>query len=205
VNETLALFDRLRQIPGVQINFTAGSFGTWLDTYTRSIEPTIAGSDAVGVNLIVGDRLLMKDTLANRTQVDALASYIADMTTPVILQAVVGGAVSEFDPGSVHTSSHPGWRSALVHANFPVFDLTQPILTTHQTNAIKKILQDVDDIIYPEGDQVTYYNEAWIGEPDWQRTSFGPNYARLLKIKKQVDPKGVFTCNNCVGSEIFGV
>jgi hypothetical protein len=39
--------------------------------------------------------------------------------------------------------------------------------------------------------------------PGWQTAFWGANYDKLLKIKKQVDPTGVFYCRSCVGSELF--
>lgn len=47
----------------------------------------------------------------------------------------------------------------------------------------------------------TYYNENSIVEADWRESSWGANYPRLLQIKKEVDPNGVFNCRRCVGSE----
>ena len=38
-------------------------------------------------------------------------------------------------------------------------------------------------------------------ETDWQQTFWGDNYARLLQIKRRVDPEDVFWCTPCVGSE----
>jgi hypothetical protein len=49
----------------------------------------------------------------------------------------------------------------------------------------------------------TYANEADPNFPDWQHAFWGSNYERLLSIKKQVDPSGVFYCRSCVGSELF--
>ena len=46
-----------------------------------------------------------------------------------------------------------------------------------------------------------YVNETDYFEPDWQRTFWGDNYARLLAIKRQVDPGMLFSCHHCVGSE----
>jgi hypothetical protein len=40
-------------------------------------------------------------------------------------------------------------------------------------------------------------------EVDWQRTKYGVNYAGLLKIKQHYDPRGVFWCTQCVGSELW--
>lgn len=47
---------------------------------------------------------------------------------------------------------------------------------------------------------------TWIGqanrdEPNWQKAFWGDNYAKLLEIKKRVDPDDVFWCQPCVGNE----
>lgn len=47
----------------------------------------------------------------------------------------------------------------------------------------------------------SYGNEADIAEPDWQSAFWGRNYPRLLKIKTQVDPTGLFYVHHGVGSE----
>ncbi|CAE7130684.1 unnamed protein product [Rhizoctonia solani] len=38
-------------------------------------------------------------------------------------------------------------------------------------------------------------------EPQWKKAFFGSHYDRLLKTKQQIDPKGLFTCNRCIGSD----
>ncbi|KAG8706369.1 hypothetical protein FRC11_008296 [Ceratobasidium sp. 423] len=50
-------------------------------------------------------------------------------------------------------------------------------------------------------DDAAYFNEADPLEPQWKKSFFGAHYDRLLKIKQQIDPKGLFTCNRCVGSD----
>jgi FAD/FMN-containing dehydrogenase len=47
----------------------------------------------------------------------------------------------------------------------------------------------------------SYVNETDWFEPDWQRSFWGENYARLLSIKRKYDPDRVFVCHHCVGSE----
>lgn len=46
-----------------------------------------------------------------------------------------------------------------------------------------------------------YLNEADINQPDWQRTFYGTNYAKLLSIKNRYDPDHVFWGPTAVGSE----
>lgn len=47
----------------------------------------------------------------------------------------------------------------------------------------------------------TYSNEADYFEPDWQQAFWGPNYERLLAIKRQVDPDDLFHVHHGVGSQ----
>jgi FAD/FMN-containing dehydrogenase len=47
----------------------------------------------------------------------------------------------------------------------------------------------------------TYVNECDYFQPDWQRAFWGPNYPRLLAVKRRYDPDGVFTVHHAVGSE----
>jgi hypothetical protein len=47
----------------------------------------------------------------------------------------------------------------------------------------------------------SYLGEGDIEEVDWQETFFGKNYPRLLKIKNEVDPEGLFWTKRAVGSE----
>jgi hypothetical protein len=49
----------------------------------------------------------------------------------------------------------------------------------------------------------TYINEANPYEPDWKNAFWGPNYDKLLEIKKRVDPKNLMVCNRCVGTDIL--
>lgn len=48
----------------------------------------------------------------------------------------------------------------------------------------------------------SYYHEQFpLGDENWQANIFGDSYPRLLKIKDEVDPGRVFSCDMCVGSE----
>lgn len=47
----------------------------------------------------------------------------------------------------------------------------------------------------------SYMNEADVDEPDFQWSFYGPNYDRLLGIKRQWDPWRLFYATTGVGSE----
>jgi FAD/FMN-containing dehydrogenase len=53
-------------------------------------------------------------------------------------------------------------------------------------------------------DAGSYVNETDYFEPDWQRSFWGPNYPRLLDVKRRYDPQNVFRVHHGVGSEAPG-
>jgi FAD/FMN-containing dehydrogenase len=48
----------------------------------------------------------------------------------------------------------------------------------------------------------SYVNETDYFEPDWQDSFWGPNYPRLLEIKRRYDPQKLFRVHHGVGSEV---
>ena len=50
-------------------------------------------------------------------------------------------------------------------------------------------------------DAGSYVSESNFFEPRWQQSLWGSNYPRLLAVKKQYDPNGLFFVHHGVGSE----
>ncbi len=50
-------------------------------------------------------------------------------------------------------------------------------------------------------DAGSYVSEAGFFDPDWRRSYWGKNYARLAVVKKKYDPDGLFIVHHGVGSE----
>jgi FAD/FMN-containing dehydrogenase len=53
-------------------------------------------------------------------------------------------------------------------------------------------------------DAGSYVNETDYHQPDWQRSFWGDNYARLLEVKHAYDPGNLFRVHHGVGSETTG-
>ncbi|CAE6505741.1 unnamed protein product [Rhizoctonia solani] len=71
---------------------------------------------------------------------------------------------------------------------------------------IEQVGGDITQLVQQFGrltglDDAAYYNEAGPLELQWKKAFFGSHYDRLLRIKQQIDPKGLFTCNRCIGSD----
>lgn len=58
-------------------------------------------------------------------------------------------------------------------------------------DALRKLIPDAG----------SYVSESNFFEADWQRSFWGSNYARLLAVKEQYDPEGLFFVHHGVGSE----
>jgi hypothetical protein len=48
----------------------------------------------------------------------------------------------------------------------------------------------------------SYFGESAHDMADFKERYWGPNYGRLLEVKKSVDPENFFWCRNCVGSDL---
>jgi FAD/FMN-containing dehydrogenase len=82
-----------------------------------------------------------------------------------------------------------------------------PGVAGHEPNAVEakdhaaRVTAAMQAIRAVTPDAGSYVNETDYFEPEWQRAFWGGNYARLLEVKRKYDPRGVFRCHHCVGSE----
>ncbi|KAK0718552.1 hypothetical protein B0T26DRAFT_676704 [Lasiosphaeria miniovina] len=121
-------------------------------------------------------------------------------------------------PGNT-TAISPNWRAAIMHAD--IFDYSlfggggggggfggassapaspEAVKASH---AKFNSYMDVIRAATPAGG--SYFNEADVQEPNWQRSFFGANYARLARVKRARDPWGLFWAPTMPGSEAWAV
>jgi hypothetical protein len=171
---------------------------TYLEMYIQSasLESVATGGSAYG------SWLLSPKSLADeKATVDVFAELFsnADSSSPIL----IGHVVAPSSPPTYHpslTSLNPAWRNTLVHlivatgwqdgSPSSVIDAVYRNITA-KTDVLRKLAPEMG----------AYFNEADVNEPDWQQAFFGDNYAQLLKIKRKFDPRNLFWCRQCVGSE----
>jgi len=141
------------------------------------------------------DELYSKSLAAIRSAIEANYTFHSLAMSPT--REVAGW------PG-IDSGLNPAWRSAILHA---ILIGTQPDNLTPQAardeEARIQSYMDVWRQLTPGSG--SYMNEGDPGEPDWQHSFFGDNYATLLKIKRLWDPWGVFWAQRTVGSESWEV
>ncbi|OTB01910.1 hypothetical protein M426DRAFT_47885, partial [Hypoxylon sp. CI-4A] len=96
---------------------------------------------------------------------------------------------------------NPAFRKTIMHAD--LFDYTpQRGLSPTEFQASHALLASYLDkwrAVSPGAG--AYFNECDLEEPNWQQAFFGTNYEKLLAIKKDRDPWGLFYAPATVGSE----
>ncbi|CAE6456435.1 unnamed protein product [Rhizoctonia solani] len=196
VNNTIqSAWDWAARHPGTQ----TASFGTVHPTFF-SYMSTYIGDIAIATNIWMGSRLVPRKTLENKS--DQLSKLAVMSDTPLIGSSALivgGGAVNDVDPGS--TGLNPAWRKDAI-VSWSVSGAWSNSIPEEMAKEIKsnvtRLTQELGEIA--DLDHGSYFNEADPAEPRWKQAFFGSHYSRLVKIKQKVDPKGLFTCNRCVGS-----
>lgn len=96
--------------------------------------------------------------------------------------------------GVNETSVHPGFRSALlsvtIGASWDGDGSTDEVFSNFMI-AKNAQLRQLGNGSYP--------NESTGKSSTWKTDFWGDNYAKLEKIKRELDPNNVFMCNQCVG------
>jgi hypothetical protein len=150
----------------------------------------------IGVNIVIGSRLLDKTAIDNPN----LPSYLERAISPgsTLTEYMVGGPGVHNKPLSLN-SVCPAWRTAYSHsvtgAGWDPFDTAMEMQQLNQLNDHVEALAELAP------DTGAYVNEADPLQKNYHEVFWGANYPRLLSIKKVVDPHDVFWCRACVGNE----
>ncbi|KAK4704257.1 hypothetical protein P7C70_g1940, partial [Phenoliferia sp. Uapishka_3] len=196
--------DFVAQQPDIKFEVDFVQESTWYKLWSGAFTDALDSLDAVGINLLLGSRLVPRTVVEENG--DGLADFISSAASPSIVHVVAGGAVSK-EP-YFPTSVNPKWREALLHIDLPVswgyeaplaaIKGLQTYLTGH-TLALGALCKFADGV---EG---SYPSESDWNEAEWQNIWYGKeNYAKLIETKEKYDPHGLFSGRKVPGSEFVG-
>ena len=169
----------------------------------RYVFPQPGGNDKTGSNVILGTRLYSRRNLETPSGASNLVKALSNITThyPTIIEGhlTAGGQVAR--NADLDTALNPSWRVALGEVIVPI-GWTGDTPYAMQQELIRALTEvEMPQLIAVDPEIGTYTNEANAYEPEWQKVFWGINYPRSLEVKEKWDPKGLFRCNRCVGSE----
>lgn len=192
-----------------------------VQAYTSTVHASFAAHYAAWAtqtytsNLTVGGRLIPRATVADTDgRLPALVAVLRNITEAGGCELL--GIAGHFAVGLRHNVSDnavlPAWREALFTTSFAKFlaeDASVATLRAEQValNAWQDQLRAVDGDGDGDGDvdgvrSGAYMNEATWDNAYWKEDYFGDNYERLLAIKEEMDPEGLFWANAAVGSDV---
>jgi hypothetical protein len=189
------------------------------------------GDDTAGIPVRLGSRLLDRTALSKPLdEIKAVLRKAHGLSVGLQLFNIAGKGAKE-PTGGIPGGSNalvPAWRSAYAHVSkfhsalvdpvinhieeipslltcLPVIPYSWDALNTTMEDEMKK---DLRESAMPALESLApgaggYINEGDPTEERWQEVFYGANYERLLGIKKQWDPKGVFWNKGGVGSDMW--
>ena len=139
---------------------------------------------------------------------DALFAASRDWSVYMQFNKGLAGAAPEAVAAAKDTAMNPAVLDAFAlaiiaggrPATYPGIPGHEPDLSLARREA-GRIEQAMDELRKIAPDAGSYVSETNFFEPSWQQAFGGPNYPRLLSIKKKYDPAGLFFVHHGVGSE----
>ncbi|KAJ5215361.1 isoamyl alcohol oxidase [Penicillium cinerascens] len=171
-------------------------FPSYMDHYNALIEPN---PTQLVDNGQYGGKLIPLSVIEQSNS--ALTAAMRNITQDGVTFVSIGLNVSSTVMGATTNSVLPSWRTAAMnvilatswpeHANLGRMNQ----LANDMTHKWMPMLSSLTS------DPGCYMNEADPQQPNWQEAFYGPNYNRLLAIKKKYDPDDSFYAHTAVGSE----
>ncbi|KAI0172632.1 FAD-binding domain-containing protein [Hypoxylon sp. FL1284] len=177
--------------PGLSISLGPAAYPSFQAWYSTHFDETSAGSD-----MYVGSHLLDAAALTTNTTAVSEAFRVLGEANAFL---VGGRGVKSAKPRGGSNSVNPSWRRTIVHATGSLH--FAPLNETAKSEALFKVNEMLEPMRNLAPGMGSYLNENNPKEPNWQRSFWGDNYDRLLKIKHEIDPLDVLWCHACVGNE----
>jgi hypothetical protein len=191
-SEITKLLNQVGNVDGVTAQFGAVNFPSWMEYCNAFLQdPNIA------TNIIDPSRLLTAEVLSNKTDelLDALEEFPE-------LEAGFN-FIGKVDSKSRDlTSVHNIWKRsrALMSMGANWKDDAPESEKRRMKLLAVEASKRLADIVGKNGG--TYVNEGNPYEPYWREAFWGDKYRTLEKIKRRIDPEGLFVCNRCVGGDL---
>jgi hypothetical protein len=201
LNEVLKpLFDQL-DAAKIPYDTHTRAFPTFFEFYIDMFE-----DEQPNQNSVVGGRMFTHADISERGDEVAEALIFAAQPANDTMGFNVGHIV---DPGFgvpvADNAINPKWR------NSSSFVITNVIMNGDESWEVKMEKEKfqtevVGGRLRTAGtDGATYVNEGDLNEPNWQESYWGPNYPRLLELRKKWDPTGVLYTKTTPGTEDWTV
>ena len=180
------------------------SFPTYAAYYNAlsGIVTPVGQAGALGSRFL-GREALTSNVTALKDMLQTTAGTPEQATSNNIV--FVGGGQVFADVSDPYSGVNPAWRKAYVHnivargwapgSSNATIQAVYDDITYNKTQAMKTLAPNTG----------CYMNEADRFDPDYLQDFYGEHLPALSAIKRKHDPRNVFYCPTCIGSERFSV
>ncbi|KFY07729.1 hypothetical protein V492_06885 [Pseudogymnoascus sp. VKM F-4246] len=185
---------------GIQVTPETTNYDNFLSGWEASFPLEVVEKTHVAS----GSRLWPKENWKTKEALDAMYNEIKASSDAglIIIAFIIDPAANSVAPDNAVNSA---WRNTYSHmiqsVSWPL-GATAEFQKETRKNFTFGAMQRWRDVSPGAG---SYLAESDILEPDFQQSFYGKAYDRLLKLKKQFDPKDVFYAQTAVGSEFWEV
>ncbi|KAK1766009.1 hypothetical protein QBC33DRAFT_123457 [Phialemonium atrogriseum] len=196
---------------GMPYTFSTHTSPTYLTHFARDFGPLPYGTFTV--SQLVTSRLIPRSVVLDPARNDAVTQILRNATASgdnyVLCQSLDVDNSTQAQARGVrtrpvaHNAVLPAWRDAASHCLIiAAWDWTVPrsVMAEREAVLVGKITPALEAATPGSG---TYLNEANFAQVGWQAQFYGANYPRLLRVKAEHDPDGVFYAATAVGSEAW--
>jgi hypothetical protein len=188
---------------GIPYNCTTHESATFLEHLRRDYGPFPDGpfttSGILGGRLI--PRSVLLDTKGNADLTQILRDTASGSEYAILLQSLDVGSTPVVPVSN--NAVLPAWRKTAIQLILSAsWDWTVPRTEMERREGViaNQLTPRLLNITPGSG---SYLNEANMKQVNWQDAFFGPNYPRLLDVKKKYDPKSLLYAPQAVGSEAW--
>ncbi|KAK4206717.1 FAD-binding domain-containing protein [Rhypophila decipiens] len=177
------------------------SFMAWWEAHHDTV---VSGDNSVVTSRLLDETALSKNLTALTAAYETLADVDGTGTGAATAYLVSGRGVWNARPRGGGNAVNPAWRKALSHTTAGQSWTHLDYEGKSKRAAYSRADASLEPLRKLAPDSGAYVNEAFPEEPDWRHAFWGrggKNYARLLRIKRAVDPDDVLWCHPCVGNE----
>lgn len=196
---------------GMPYSFSTHTSPTYLTHFARDFGPLPYGPFTV--SQLVTSRLIPRSVVLDPARNDAVTQILRNATVSgdnyVLCQSLDVDNSTQAQTRGVrtrpvaHNAVLPAWRDAASHCLIiAAWDWTVPrsVMAEREAALVGEITPALEAATSGSG---TYLNEANFAQVGWQAQFYGANYPRLLRVKAEHDPDGVFYAATAVGSEAW--
>ncbi|KAK4500953.1 hypothetical protein PRZ48_006759 [Zasmidium cellare] len=193
-DQSQAVFGPVSSVEGVTTALESTQYDTWYEAYQAEVVAIVQQGAPTGLSLLDVSRALLDTTLYTDKGRQSVKDFLlaVDRNQSIIFEW--NGGFATTTPPTKYSSIHPEFRKSVGYIVSPVESSSNGPTTALQNSTMDHLSGLLDKYI----GTTAYPNEENVRTNDIQQRFWGPNYPKLVDLKRQYDPDNVFTCKSCV-------